>query len=387
MERRQHPCEARGARLSRRHADGRRRGAHRRGVDRCPRLQRRRPRRNAGPLPCQRGGRRHRRYPRSERFFARTARPRFGASHRVSRRGRREPGGDGAKARHGPRFAADPSARPAVFPLGLFPRAWPHFVRDRDRCSGLCRRRAGRNAGPRFEAAAVSRSAAQRDRSRAARPASRGTDGLMALSFIHRFEKGAEPDARPLLLLHGTGGDENDLIPLGRMIAPAAPLLSPRGKVLENGMPRFFRRFAEGRFDEDDIRLRAQELADFIEEARSHYGIEAPIALGYSNGANIAAALLLLHPQTLAGAILLRATLPLAQTPPVDLAGKPVLIDSGASDPMMSPEGAARLAARLQQYGASVEHRTLPSGHELSQADVTIAQAWLRSHAQPKAGK
>ena len=120
----------------------------------------------------------------------------------------------------------------------------------------------------------------------------------MALSFIHRFEKGAEPDAQPLLLLHGTGGDENDLIPLGRMIAPVAPLLSPRGKVLESGMPRFFRRFAEGRFDEDDVRHRAQELADFIEEARTHYGIVAPIALGYSNGANIAAALLLLHPQT-----------------------------------------------------------------------------------------
>ena len=113
----------------------------------------------------------------------------------------------------------------------------------------------------------------------------------LSLSFIHRFEKGAEPDAPPLLLLHGTGGDENDLVPLGRMIAPAAPLLSPRGKVLENGMPRFFRRFAEGRFDEDDIRQRAQELADFIEEARAHYGIAAPIALGYSNGPNIAAAL------------------------------------------------------------------------------------------------
>ena len=205
----------------------------------------------------------------------------------------------------------------------------------------------------------------------------------LSMSFIHRFEKGAEADARPLLLLHGTGGDENDLIPLGRMIAPAAPLLSPRGKVLENGMARFFQRFAEGRFDEDDIRQRAQELADFIEQARTHYGIAAPIALGYSNGANIAAALLLLHPQTLAAAILLRATLPLAQTTPVDLTGKPVLIDSGASDPMMTPEGAARLAARLQEYGASVEHRTLPSGHELSQADVAIAQAWLRSHVQP----
>src|SRR5580704_16799832 len=106
----------------------------------------------------------------------------------------------------------------------------------------------------------------------------------MALSFIHRFEKGSEPDARALLLLHGTGGDENDLIPLGRMIAPAAPLLSPRGKVLESGMPRFFRRFAEGRFDEDDVRRQAQDLADFSAQARTHYAIAPPIALGNSNG-------------------------------------------------------------------------------------------------------
>jgi phospholipase/carboxylesterase len=208
---------------------------------------------------------------------------------------------------------------------------------------------------------------------------------MAELSFVHRFEKGAAVDARPLLLLHGTGGDENDLIPLGRMIAPAAPLLSPRGKVLENGMSRFFRRFAEGYFDEDDVRGRAQELADFVEQARAHYRIAPPIALGYSNGANIAAALLLLRPQTLTGGILLRATLPLSQTPRVDLTGKPVLIVSGAMDPMMSPEGAARLASRLQQDGANVEHRTLPSGHELSQADVRIAQTWLRSHVQPAA--
>lgn len=199
------------------------------------------------------------------------------------------------------------------------------------------------------------------------------------VSFIHRFEKGADADALPLLLLHGTGGDENDLIPLGRMIAPNAALLSPRGKVLESGMPRFFRRLGEGIFDEDDVRRRAGELADFVEEARVRYGIAAPIALGYSNGANTAAAILLLRPQTLAGALLLRATLPLQQTTPVDLAGKPVLVLSGARDPMMSPQGAARLAALLQQYGAAVEHRTLPAGHELSQDDVTLAKQWLQA--------
>jgi phospholipase/carboxylesterase len=180
------------------------------------------------------------------------------------------------------------------------------------------------------------------------------------------------------LLLHGTGGDENDLVPLGRMIAPDAPLLSPRGKVLENGRPRFFRRFGEGNFDEEDVRLRANELADFVVAARKHYGIAAPIALGYSNGANTAAAVLLLRPGALAGAILLRATLPLAQPVPTDLTGVPVLINSGAHDPLMSPQGAASLASKLQQDGAVVEHRTLPTGHELSQADVSLAKQWLR---------
>ena len=200
------------------------------------------------------------------------------------------------------------------------------------------------------------------------------------LSFVHRFENGAQQGARPFLLLHGTGGDENDLVPLGRTIAPSAPLLSPRGKVLENGMPRFFRRLAEGVFDEEDVRRRADELADFVEAACANYGIAAPIALGYSNGANIAAAVLLLRPETLAGAILLRATAPLAQPPPADLTGKPILIVSGARDPMISSQGAARLAAVLQQDGAAVEHLTLPSGHELSQADIAAARSWLDAH-------
>ena len=202
------------------------------------------------------------------------------------------------------------------------------------------------------------------------------------LSFIHRFEKGSDAAARPLLLLHGTGGDENDLVPLGRMIAPDAPLLSPRDKILENGMTRFFRRFADGKFDEDDVRQRAGELADFVADACQHYGIAAPIALGYSNGANTAAAILLLRSGVLAGAILLRATLPLSQSPPTDLTGVPVLINSGAHDPMMSAEGATKLAAVLQQRGASVEYRTLPSGHELSQADISIAKQWRLSDDQ-----
>lgn len=197
------------------------------------------------------------------------------------------------------------------------------------------------------------------------------------LSFVHRFEPGAKHDTPPLLLLHGTGGDENDLIGLGRMVAPGAALLSPRGKVLEGGMPRFFRRLAEGVFDEQDVKRRAHELADFVGEARQTYGLTAPIALGFSNGANIAAATLLLRPEALAGAVLIRAMVPLAEPPASDLTGKPVLILSGATDPMVPQDNVARLAALLSAAGASVEHRTLPSGHGLSQADIALARSFL----------
>ena len=139
------------------------------------------------------------------------------------------------------------------------------------------------------------------------------------LTYIHRFEPGADPSLPPLLLLHGTGGGENDLIPLGREVALGAALISPRGKVLEGAMPRFFRRIREGLFDEADVRRRAAELTHFIGEAKAAYGLDRPIAVGYSNGANIAAAVLMLHPEALAGAILLRAMPPLAEPPRADL--------------------------------------------------------------------
>jgi phospholipase/carboxylesterase len=199
------------------------------------------------------------------------------------------------------------------------------------------------------------------------------------LAFIHRFEPGNRPEAPPLLLLHGTGGDENDLLPLGRAVAPGSALLSPRGRVLEHGMPRFFRRLAEGVFDEQDVRRRANELADFVRDARERYGIAAPVALGFSNGANIAAAMLLLRPEVLQGAVLLRAMVPLAETPSVDLSGKQVLIVSGQFDPIIPASNAARLAASLAQAGAIVQHPVLPTGHQLSQADLTLALNWMRS--------
>ena len=198
-------------------------------------------------------------------------------------------------------------------------------------------------------------------------------------AFVHRFEPATRPDTRPLLLLHGTGGNENDLMPLGRAVAPGAALLAPRGQVLERGMPRFFRRLAEGVFDEEDVRRRAHELADFIDDARARYRIAAPIALGYSNGANVAAALLLLRPEVLSDAILLRAMTPLASAQPPDLAGKSVLMISGAQDPIVPPPSAVRLADLLRRGGAAVDHRVLPVGHALSNVDLTLASQSLKA--------
>ena len=200
----------------------------------------------------------------------------------------------------------------------------------------------------------------------------------VSLSFHHRFEPATEPARPPILLLHGTGGDEDSLLPLGRTLAPGSALLSPRGKVLEQGMPRFFRRLAEGVFDEDDVRRRADELADFIGEARAAYGLAAPVAVGFSNGANIAAALLLLRPGALAGAALLRAMVPLAVPPTGDLAGRPILPAHRRCGPDRA--GGKCSAPRRRCWwaaGAVVRHQTLPAGHGLSQADMAITKAWM----------
>jgi phospholipase/carboxylesterase len=200
---------------------------------------------------------------------------------------------------------------------------------------------------------------------------------MTELSFIHRYEPGTDAERPPLLLLHGTGGDENDLLGLGRTISAGSALLSPRGRILENGMPRFFRRLAEGVFDEEDVRFRANELADFVAKAREAYGLEAPIAVGFSNGANIAAAMMMLRPEALAGAALLRAMVPLSQAPDVDLAGKRVLMISGAMDPIIPADNGKRLASSLSAYGAEVRHEVLPTGHNLSQTDLQLLVKWF----------
>jgi phospholipase/carboxylesterase len=197
------------------------------------------------------------------------------------------------------------------------------------------------------------------------------------LSFVHRFVPGTDPDAPPLLLLHGTGGNEHDLLPFGEALRPGASLLSPRGQVLENGMPRFFRRLAEGVFDLDDLRTRTGQLADFVESARQAYGIGAPIAVGFSNGANVAAALLLLRPGTLRGALLLRPMVPLVPDPLPALAGAPVQIVAGRADPIVPPSGTEALAELLRTAGAEVRIAWLAGGHGLAREDLEIGQRWL----------
>ncbi|WP_043837960.1 alpha/beta hydrolase [Muricoccus aerilatus] len=195
--------------------------------------------------------------------------------------------------------------------------------------------------------------------------------------FVHVFDPGTDTARPPVLLLHGTGGDETDLLPLGRMVAPGAALLSPRGPVLENGMPRFFRRLAEGVFDEEDLRRRTDDLADFIRGAQARHGIAAPVALGFSNGANIAASLLLRHPGLLRGAALLRAMVPFREATDARLDGTKVLLLSGAADPIVPPANSERLARVLEDAGAAVKHHVLPLGHSLSQMDLALTRDWM----------
>ncbi len=200
---------------------------------------------------------------------------------------------------------------------------------------------------------------------------------MIDLGFIHRYVPAEREGLPPLLLLHGTGGDENDLLQLGAHLLPGAALLSPRGKVLEHGMPRFFRRLAEGVFDIDDLKARTAELADFVIAARKAYGLQAPVAVGFSNGANIAAALLLTRPEVLRGALLMRATLPFEpQTPPA-LNAMPVLLLSGAADPMVRPAARDRLAAVLRAAGAALTYETVAAGHTLTEQDLALAARWL----------
>lgn len=197
--------------------------------------------------------------------------------------------------------------------------------------------------------------------------------------FIHVFTPPAKPGGPILLLLHGTGGNEHDLVPLAERLLPGAGILSPRGQVLERGMPRFFRRLAEGVFDIEDVRMRAAELADFIaESATKHAFATASVtAVGFSNGANIAAALLLLRPDVLGSAVLFRAMVPLTPDALPRMPATPVLISNGKADPLVSAEETERLAALLRSGGADVTVSWQNAGHELTQRDVITAREWL----------
>jgi phospholipase/carboxylesterase len=200
------------------------------------------------------------------------------------------------------------------------------------------------------------------------------------IDFIHRFVPASDVATAPtLLLLHGTGGNENDLNKLGKSLAPNANLLSPRGKILENGMPRFFRRLAEGVFDEADLILRTHELADFVTAAAEHYGFapDTVTAVGYSNGANIAASTLLLRPGVLSGAVLLRAMVPLVPEDSPDLAGTRVFLASGLSDSILTIDNARRLVAMLRGAGAEVDFREINAGHQLTSAELDAARDWF----------
>jgi phospholipase/carboxylesterase len=195
--------------------------------------------------------------------------------------------------------------------------------------------------------------------------------------FIHEFVQGKSN--RTLLLLHGTGGTERALIPVGHELDPDASLLSPRGKVLEDGMPRFFRRLAEGVFDLDDLRKRTNELADFVISAAEHYEIDNRhiVAVGYSNGANIAASMLLLRPEVLSAAILFRAMVPLIPKRRPDLSSKSVFISAGSFDPIVPASQTKQLAELLRTAGADVTVHPLQSGHELTREDVDLAREYL----------
>ncbi len=198
----------------------------------------------------------------------------------------------------------------------------------------------------------------------------------MAETFIHRLIPGGHT---ALLLLHGTGGNENDLLEVGSSLLPGATLLSPRGKILENGMSRFFRRLAEGVFDEQDLINRTHELAVFVREMTQLHKFKQVVAVGYSNGANIAASLLLLEPGLLSGAVLWRAMVPLLPEKQPDLSGVPVLLAVGENDPMISPAGAQQLADMLENSGADLTVNWTPGGHQLTGAEIQEAARWLQT--------
>jgi len=202
----------------------------------------------------------------------------------------------------------------------------------------------------------------------------------------HVFQPADDDAAGPaLLLLHGTGGDEHDLLPMRDHLSPGAAVLSVRGTVLENGMPRFFRRLREGVFDEDDLRRQADDLAEFVATASQAYGIpdRSLVSVGFSNGANIASAMMLRRPEVLAGAVLLAAMVPYAEPPAVDLSGTLVIISNGAQDPMITTQMTRQLSSELDERGAQVIDLPHPGGHQIYPAVLPQIRSLIARLQQP----
>ena len=199
------------------------------------------------------------------------------------------------------------------------------------------------------------------------------------LGFDHRYLSGEDESGPTLLLLHGTGGNEEDLIPLGQELLPGAAILSPRGKVSEYGAPRFFRRLSEGVFDHEDLLFRTHELAAFVEAAAEEYGFDRSkiLAVGYSNGANVAASTILLHPRLLRAAVLFRAMVPFEPEVAPDISGMPVFVAAGRMDRMIAPDNTQRLVDILTEAGADVDLRWRNVGHPLTYEEVGEAREWI----------
>ena len=199
------------------------------------------------------------------------------------------------------------------------------------------------------------------------------------LGFVHRFRPAVPGSSDTIVVLHGTGGNEDDLLGLAQTVAPGAAVISPRGKVLEAGAPRFFRRLAEGVFDPAEVRARGEELAEFIRAAVMRYELDAErvFALGYSNGANIASTIMLIEPQLIRAAVLLRPMLVFEPETEADLAGKEALISAGRVDPIVPMESVERLVRLLEERGAEVTLKWQLGGHNLVPSEIKEAADWV----------
>lgn len=198
------------------------------------------------------------------------------------------------------------------------------------------------------------------------------------MTFEHRYDPPTSVESRIALVLHGTGGDENSLVPFAQTLLPGAAILSPRGRILERGMPRFFRRFAEGVFDYDNIREEADALAGFVQDAALEYDFDlaSVTAIGYSNGANAGWSTLLRHPEIASELVLFRPMATLTEETPT-LTGKRIWVGAGRYDPIVPVESVEQLAEQMRSLGADVTLHWHGGGHELTRQEIDVAAAWL----------